>query len=428
MKTAAKGLTLFMSLLGGAALAAEGPVPANIPRLDHVFLIIMENHGYDQIVGNPNAPFINTYAKRANSATNYFAVGHPSLTNYLEIVGGSNFGNLSDNYPDWHSVACQPNLKTGVVQTDNPATGVICPIHGSGADAAVTLFDATNEVEPPATSVTNIDGIHSIPVAKNISGKTIADQLVAAGRTWKSYQENLPLSGADGVNVSDGVYTNKTDFTQIKPALTPPLTSSSLVYLYAVKHNPFAYFKNIQDGANSKLSLAQIADFDGPHGLYADLGSGEVPSFSLIAPNQCNDQHGRGNAGAFCNYDPSDKGTQDGLNPALIYRGDVEVERLVKTIHKSTSWREGRNAIVVVWDENDYSATPNVNKVLLIVETNYGVRHHTNTAFNTHFSLLKTIEGGFGLPCLNHACDPGVLVLSDLFAVSHDWDHDGDND
>jgi len=44
------------------ALAAEGPVPTGIPHLDHVFVIMMENHGYSQILTNPNAPFINSYA------------------------------------------------------------------------------------------------------------------------------------------------------------------------------------------------------------------------------------------------------------------------------------------------------------------------------------------------------------------------------
>jgi hypothetical protein len=38
--------------------------------------------------------------------------------------------------------------------------------------------------------------------------------------------------------------------------------------------------------------------------------------------------------------------------------------------------------------------------------------------FYTHFSLLKSIEGGFDLPCLNHACDNNVQVMSDLFGDS----------
>ena len=43
-----------------------------------------------QIFNNPNAPFINSFAKSSNTGLNYFAVGDPSLTNYLETVGGSN--------------------------------------------------------------------------------------------------------------------------------------------------------------------------------------------------------------------------------------------------------------------------------------------------------------------------------------------------
>jgi len=35
--------------------------------------------------------------------------------------------------------------------------------------------------------------------------------------------------------------------------------------------------------------------------------------------------------------------------------------------------------------------------------------------FYTYFSLLKSIEAGFGLPCLNHACDSNVAVMTDLF-------------
>src|SRR5579872_7460207 len=103
------------------------------PHLDHVFLIMMENHGYGQILNNPNAPFINQLAKSANYATNYFAVGHPSLTNYLEVVGGSNFGVRSDDYPNWHST-CSPNLATGLPTLDNPASSpaLICPIWGTG--------------------------------------------------------------------------------------------------------------------------------------------------------------------------------------------------------------------------------------------------------------------------------------------------------
>jgi len=415
LKRMAVTLSLLATALAGAASAQEGPVPQGVQRLDHVFLIMMENHGYGEILNNPNAPFINQYAKEANLATNYFAVGHPSLTNYLEVVGGSNFGVLSDNNPDWHNTACITNLTSGTTNTDNPPSPNICPIWGTGKDAATPAVDTTNEVQG-TPGENNIDGIQSIPAANNIDGKTIADQLVAMRRRWKSYQESLPLGGADTVNYSDGFFTNNTDFSAIKPALTPALSQSDVVSLYASKHNPFVYFRNVQEGNDEDNSLNNVADFEGSNGLFADLRSSHVPAFSFIAPNQCNDQHGRGNAGPFCNYDPTSNGTQAGLNPALILRGDITVQRIVTAIKSSQAWHEGNSAIVVMWDENDYSVAPIINQVVLIVDTNYGVHGVRSARRYTHFSLLKSIEAGFGLPCLNHACDAGTSVMSDLFA------------
>jgi hypothetical protein len=110
MKNTATALVVVW-VLASACFAVEGPSPKGIPHLDHVFVIVMENHGYSQIVNNPNAPFTNQWAASANSATNYFAIGHPSLTNYLEIAGGSNFGVRSDNSPDWHNSSCEHHRK-----------------------------------------------------------------------------------------------------------------------------------------------------------------------------------------------------------------------------------------------------------------------------------------------------------------------------
>jgi hypothetical protein len=422
-KTATLGV--FVTALASTMCAQEGSAPKGVPNLDHVFVIVMENHGYGQIVNNPNAPFINQYAKTHNMATNYFAVAHPSLTNYLEIVGGSNFGVLTDNYPDWHSKNCTTNLASGIAATDNPVSPLVCPIAGVGTDAATPAIDFTNETQGQPGAI-NIDGKQSIAANKATVGKTIADQLAAKGLSWKSYQESIPFGGVDKVNYSDGFFTNNTDFTKILPALNPPLTSAGIVALYAAKHNPFVYFQSVQEGWDLQNSLKNTVDLGGPDGLYADLGSGHVPTFSFIAPNQCNDQHGRGNAGPFCNYDPTSDGTQAGLNPALIYQGDVTVQRLVNAIHKSPVWKNGRNAIVVVWDENDYSTAPETNQVLLIVDTSYGVHGSQSSKRYDHFSLLKTIEGGLGLPCLNHACDASESVMSDLFSKGGDNGSDSD--
>ncbi len=413
MKRRVAILGLLAAGLVSTMFGAEGPVPKGVPHLDHVFLIMMENHGYGQILNNPNAPFINLYAKSANSATNYFAIAHPSLTNYLEVVGGSNLGVQSDNDPDFHNLSCTPSLASGITNTDNPPSPAICPISGSGTDAVTPALDFTNETQGTTPEI-NIDGIQWIPAADHTLGKTIADQLVGAKLSWKSYQESLPPGGADLVTYSDGLFTNLTDFSTINPQLNPPLSQSDVVKLYAAKHNPFVYFKSVQEGTRRFNSLKNVVDFNA---LYGDLASGKVPDFSFIAPNQCNDQHGRGNAGAFCNFDPSDDGTQAGLNPALILLGDVAVQRLVTAIHQSPVWREGHNAIVVLWDENDYSLAPNVNQVMLIVDTNYGFHQLASSQRYTHFSLLKSLESGFGLRCLNHACDANVNVMSDLFGA-----------
>ena len=103
------------------------------------------------------------------------------------------------------------------------------------------------------------------------------------------------------------------------------------------------------------------------------------------------------------------------MNPALVQQGDQTVEKLITAIKSSSAWKEGKTAIVVLWDENDYSAAPNVNQVVTIVDTNYGHGGKTSGVYYNHFSLLKSIEAGLGLPCLNHACDPTVPVMSDLF-------------
>ncbi len=395
--------------------AAEGPVPAGVPHLDHVFVIMMENHSYSQILNNPNAPFINQYANSGNLATNYFAIAHPSLTNYLEVVGGSNFGVLTDNEPDWHNMSCITNLASGIPATDNPPSPNICPIGGTGTDAATPAIDYTNESQGPPGTI-NIDGIHSIPAATNTYGKTIGDQLVAAGKTWKSYQESIPLTGIDNIKYSDGFFTDLTNFANINPQQTPPLTNSEIVNLYAVKHNPFAYFRNIQENMNPLNGLGNTVDFQGANGLYANLATGNVPTFSFIAPNQCHDMHGQGNAGPFCAYDPNDDGTQAGLNPALIIYGDTTVQRLVNAIHSSPVWNNGNSAIVLLWDENDYSLAPITNQVVLVVDTNYGKHGTPSGKGYTHFSLLKSIESGLGLPCLNDACGAAVPVMTDLFA------------
>jgi hypothetical protein len=82
----------------GTAIAA----PATY---DHVVWILMENHSYSEIVGSPSAPYINQLAGECGLATNYFAVSHPSLPNYIALTSGSTQGIADDKPPSSHPLS-----------------------------------------------------------------------------------------------------------------------------------------------------------------------------------------------------------------------------------------------------------------------------------------------------------------------------------
>jgi hypothetical protein len=403
--------------IAGIASAADQPHPqSKFGRLDHVFLIMMENQTNTDILGNRNAPFINQYAAQVNQATQYFAVGHPSAPNYLEIVGGSNFGLAGDFWPIWiNGFGCQDN------EPSSGCSHAFTPISVAGLDnpvvaTATSASDCNGQVSLGGTPpLANNCALRNYPAAQFLP-QSIADQLVARGKSWKTYQESLPsiVPGVFGINYSDGEFSNLSPASVFEVNGAPPAAATNIQKLYAVKHNPFAYFENIEAGANSALSLDQIVDFDGPNGLWADLADeDEVPNFSFIVPNQCHDMHGFVSGGtAICS---TSNATEANL---AIQQGDAEVSKLVNGIKASRVWRHGRNAIVVVWDENDYSNA--ANRVVFLVETSYAANGAVSSVPYDHFSLLRTLEAGFGLPCLNHACDDTSLVMNDVFGgIAH---------
>jgi phosphatidylinositol-3-phosphatase len=68
----------------------------DLPRPDHVVIVIEENRHYSQIIGNPAAPYLNQLAKEGLLFTQYFGVTHPSQPNYLALFSGSLQG-VNDN-------------------------------------------------------------------------------------------------------------------------------------------------------------------------------------------------------------------------------------------------------------------------------------------------------------------------------------------
>jgi hypothetical protein len=79
------------------------PPPSAVPAFDHVFLIMMENTNFDQVIGDTHdAPFINGLAASGTLLTNYSGVYHPSDENYLAIAGGNTFVQGAIYFPNIH--------------------------------------------------------------------------------------------------------------------------------------------------------------------------------------------------------------------------------------------------------------------------------------------------------------------------------------
>jgi len=171
------------------------------------------------------------------------------------------------------------------------------------------------------------------------------------------------------------------------------------------KHNPFLNFAGTQGALANMVPDTQLA---------TDLASNSLPNFSLVVPDQCHDMHGTGGCS-----------TTNGL----ISAGDAYVRDTVKAILHSKAWHHGNDAVVITWDEDDFSdegqpgtgccgADPGGGHVATIVITNKGNKHPITdgTPYN-HYSLLLSLEDAFGLPCLANACDSadGVVPMTPLF-------------
>jgi hypothetical protein len=369
LKQVCRGIFSVAIVFAGVAWAATPGVSAtseahsDIPHYQHIVEIMMENTNYNTIIGNANAPQINALANTYGLATNYWGVTHPSEPNYVANVGGSYFGIQDDN-----QFYCTPAM----APTDPNCGGTT--------------------------------------VNHTVTSQNLADQLSAAGMSWKGYFQSLPPTPAPGSLITSG------------PNANGPYTfkwPSNSVALYASKHNPFVNFTGTQGALANMVPDTQLT---------SDLSSGKLPNFSYVVPDQCHDMHGTGGCS---------------VTNALISSGDTYVGNTVNQIMASKAWEHGRNAIVVTWDEDDYSdaglpgtgccgSDPGGGHVVTIVITNKGSGgdHHGNdsnhgdspyplqgnTAYN-HYSLLRSFEDAFGLPCLGSACDTahGVMPMTPLF-------------
>ncbi len=82
----------------GTTTTTPATTPAKPDSAPRVIVVVEENHSYDSIVGSPDAPFLNSLARQGMLLTSYHAVTHPSLPNYIAMLGGDTLG-ISDDCP-----------------------------------------------------------------------------------------------------------------------------------------------------------------------------------------------------------------------------------------------------------------------------------------------------------------------------------------
>jgi hypothetical protein len=96
--------TLICAGCGGVSRVTTNPPPPSASA-DHVFLIVLENHSFGEVIGNPVAPYLNGLATAHSLAADYFANAHPSIPNYFMLTAG-NLETFDDSF-------------TGTISDDN---------------------------------------------------------------------------------------------------------------------------------------------------------------------------------------------------------------------------------------------------------------------------------------------------------------------
>jgi hypothetical protein len=92
-------LLIALALLGcqsSSNAANPASAPAAASKSSHVFVIVMENKEYGDVIGSSSAPYVNALARRYAAPTRFYGVSHPSLPNYLALTAGTTFGVQSD--------------------------------------------------------------------------------------------------------------------------------------------------------------------------------------------------------------------------------------------------------------------------------------------------------------------------------------------
>lgn len=328
---------------------------AQLPPIQHVFIIILENKSFDETFGpNSPAPYLATeLTLQGELLTNYYAIGHNSLPNYIAAVSGQ-----------------APNV---VTQSD-------CQIYQD--------FVPDSFVQVQVNGQTMGQGC-VFPVET----QNIADQLTAHRLTWRGYMEDMPAPCTHPT-------LNTQDQTQ----------TAKLGDQYAARHNPFVYFHSIIDGplcVTNDVPLTQLP---------IDLNqAATTPNYVFITPNLCHDGHDSpcvdGEPGGLASADAflrqlvpqilaSPAYQQDGLLLILFDEADLSGTNADATA--CCNELPGPNSPL------PGIIGPGGGRIGAVVLSKF-VRPGTVviTPYN-HYSMLRTIEDLFGLDHLGFAGQAGA--------------------
>lgn len=334
------------------AAASSSPPPGPVqhgalPPVGHVFIINLENKSFDEIwVKGSKAPYLSSELRSQGVLlTNYYAVAHHSLPNYLAQISG---------------------------QGPNPTTEDDCPTFVPVAGNA-SQQQAENPGQAPGTGCVYPANI-----------PTVANQLSAAGRSWKGYMEDMA-----------------TPCQRPEPGKKDPWRGAKAGNAYATRHNPFVYFRAVTDSPDCIRNVVELGQ------LHEDLASADrTPNFSYITPNLCNDGHDS----------PCTDGRPGGLETA-----DEWLREWVPRITASPAFAED-GLLVVTFDEARMESTeppapaasgqlpgmgdPDGGRIGTLVISPFTKGGGTSSVPYNHYSLLASVEDIFRLPYLGYAAAP----------------------
>lgn len=128
----ARSLLLVVTL---AVLVATTTACLPDPPPTHVVIVIEENHSATSIIGNAAAPYMNGLAQSGARFSEYYAVTHPSLPNYLAMFSGSTQGVTNDACPSPGSPYHVPNIGRELLDTGHTFVGYSEGLPAAGSTA-----------------------------------------------------------------------------------------------------------------------------------------------------------------------------------------------------------------------------------------------------------------------------------------------------